>query len=509
MEVEKALADCFELLLQNGLNEEHKFAVGVLDCMLTYVSSKGVGFTRRSEELQKEEHKSESEEGEIVVVGEADVKVEVIEGYENKNMSAGIKENYMSEHNTESIPKTINHHLIEKKQKYNERIEEEPSNGIKIDDTTASGVEECKQKTKNETLKSRNFAQSTKDGPISYECQYCSFSLENSKQGPAKYPSSKMRRHMKKEHSVCEVCREKQDSPDQLANHMTFIHTNSSGQMMCGIGGCKAVPNNSKGRLSGILNHVNTTHDRLTYICGECRKSYRFWNKHVLLYHSSDSKDIFTCTHIDCQFRTLSHKTLSLHQKRVHPDGKKKHVGENLSCDLCDFTTNGTSASAESERMKLLFHMKVHRDGNIVCDLCEFTTKKKFTFQKHRSVKHNIGYVYQCDICDYRTGGHSGKTHFKAHMEMHSGEKSFMCDKCDFKSSTGELLRKHMRRHEETPRYLCDGCDYKSHDISNFNAHKKVKHGTEILSCKDCDFTTKSDRTLRNHISKKHTTPVA
>ena len=48
MEVEKALADCFELLLQNGLNEEHKFAVGVLDCMLTYVSSKGVGFTRRS-----------------------------------------------------------------------------------------------------------------------------------------------------------------------------------------------------------------------------------------------------------------------------------------------------------------------------------------------------------------------------------------------------------------------------------------------------------------------------
>ena len=155
--------------------------------------------------------------------------------------------------------------------------------------------------------------------------------------------------------------------------------------------------------------------------------------------------------------------------------------------------------------MHLILHKKIHRDGNIVCDLCEFITRGRFTFQKHLAIKHNIGQVYSCTLCDHKTGGVSGKGHLKTHMERHNKEKDHMCDKCDFKSGTESSLKKHLQRHKENYKYLCDVCDYKSHDFSNFQAHKKTKHSSIVLSCEECDFTTKSDRTFRNHNSKHST----
>ena len=41
-------------------------------------------------------------------------------------------------------------------------------------------------------------------------------------------------------------------------------------------------------------------------------------------------------------------------------------------------------------------------------------------------------------------------------METHNKEKSFMCDKCEYKSSSQLCLKEHLKRHEETKRFLCD-----------------------------------------------------
>jgi KRAB domain-containing zinc finger protein len=285
---------------------------------------------------------------------------------------------------------------------------------------------------------------------------------------------------------------------------MTLVHTSSSGEWVCGIGACKVLPPNTWSKKDYLLGHVRLFHDRVTYTCDECGKSYRDWKRHKK-YHTAEPKDILTCFY--CDFFTLSNQTLRFHKKMEHPTkGGKKYIQGKLSCDSCSFTTTGLSHTPELEAMRLIIHKKIHREGNIVCDKCMFTTKRNFSFQRHLSDEHKLGERYDCTICDYSTGGYSGKSHLKLHMETHNKEKSFMCDKCEYKSSSQRSLKEHLQRHEDTKRFLCDGCDYKTNNYPNFLAHKRTKHG-ETMSCDDCDFTTKSDRTMRNH-KYKHSTSL-
>jgi len=490
MEGDTAIADCFALLLQNGFAEEHKFAADMLDLMLKYLNSKVIGYSIAENSALEhidglENQVILAEDGEIVE--EAAVKVEI---------KVDPTETFMFEKETIdiNIPRTKKINLKEKEQENKDNTEKENNVDTFGNNYSAKGEQKPNLKKDAPKLNKSQFTH--------YNCNYCTFSLlgeDDTFLGVEKFAASTMRKHKKKEHHVCVVCREKQDSPDQLKNHMTLVHTNSSGQMVCGVGDCKATPGN-------ILCHIRVVHDKLLYVCGECGKPYQSWNRHVL-FHNADPNDIINCS--KCEYRTLSKHKFTMHNNKYHPsEGKRQMVGK-MACDSCDFKTNGTSASAELEELKLIWHKGTHRDGEIACELCEFTTKKKFTFQRHLSEKHNIGEIYRCTICDYTTGGHSGKQHFQTHMKRHSGEKPFMCDKCDFKSIGLPILKRHMQRHEESPTFLCDGCDYKSYDWSNFRAHKKAKHGTVILSCEDCDFTTKSDRTLRNHQSKKHSTSLA
>jgi len=504
MEVDKKLTDCLALLLHHGLEEEHNFAVGMLGYIFNYLESKLVLYPRQIYTLLEEKQKSDflvvAEDGEIVS-SEDDitaVKEEIIEEDDNKETSLKVTGDLSGQNKGEEVP-------LQKAKQSTKEIEltekEEETNtlGIAAQDSIDSN-EEPELKVTCKAYKSRKLASSTKDGPISHKCDYCPFSLDTPIPGFTKYSSAKMRKHKKKEHHVCEVCKEKQESTDELENHMILVHTNSSGKMVCGINDCKVVPKKSGNTIVGLINHVRIVHDKVSYICGECGKQYRSWDKHIK-YHTAKPEDYIFCK--QCDFSTLSTRSLTLHQKQEHPKpGKKKQVLRKLSCDSCPYKTYGVSG--ELEGMHLILHKKIHRDGNIICDMCDFVSKKKYSFQSHLASKHNIGQFYSCTECDYTTSGFSAKSHLKTHMETHNTEKTYMCDKCDFKSNCRNLLKRHLQRHEENCRYLCEECDYKSNDSSNFMAHKKVKHGNVILSCSKCDFTTKSDRTLRNHKTKQH-----
>merc|ERR1712204_165756 len=83
------LADCFAQLLQQGLLEEHKFAAGLLDYLLNYLTGK---ITQQDCKTQKESINvkidlTQSEEGEIVTHFDElpPVKVEIIEEFDEKD----------------------------------------------------------------------------------------------------------------------------------------------------------------------------------------------------------------------------------------------------------------------------------------------------------------------------------------------------------------------------------------------------------------------------------------
>jgi len=539
LEVDSTLADCFAQLLQQGLLEEHKFAAGLLDYLLNYLTGK---ITKQNCKIQKESiitkvDLTQSEEGEIVVPYDElpPVKVEIMEDVDEKDPnildngdltetgtlkdtgkvepidvrediidSEGITKkvtskekpkDYAENHKETNVSVNLNDKPIKSrlnKEILDNKIGNEP---INTEEEMSSVKGEVKPPKEEKMLRARTRPQ------MSYSCDYCTFTLGLS----TAHPSFKMRRHKTRKHHVCEFCKEKHESSEHLDNHITSVHTSSSGGWVCGTGDCKVDPPYTWSKKDELLGHVRMVHEKVTYHCAECGQSYRDKRRHKK-YHTADPKDILSCSY--CEFFTLSNHTLKFHKKREHPEeGGKKDIPGKLSCDSCSFVTNGRSPTAELEAMRLIIHKRIHREGNIVCDKCEFATKKKFSFQRHLSDKHNLGERYACTICDYSTGGHSGKGHLKIHMERHNTEKSYMCDKCEYKSSCQRSLKQHLQTHEETPRFLCDGCDYTSNDYSNFLAHNRTKHG-DTMSCDNCDFTTKSDRTMRNHKSK-HSTSLA
>ena len=219
--------------------------------------------------------------------------------------------------------------------------------------------------------------------------------------------------------------------------------------------------------------------------------------------HHIDPAALKQCN--ECGYTCLTKNYLIIHTRSKHP--KQGKFSRKFSCGSCDFETNGLS---QDEEFKLIIHKRIHQSGEIICTMCPFKSEKPWSLKRHLAKEHNIGHVFQCEQCNYKTGGPTAKGHMKIHMARHSNEKNFQCDQCEFAGNTNLALEKHLQRHNPNmPKYLCEECDYKSTDLSNFKAHKEVKHGSVVLSCEDCDYSTKSKRSLREHTRKHLTRPTS
>ena len=140
----------------------------------------------------------------------------------------------------------------------------------KTKDSEARYLETALVNEKTCEKKPRNIYES-KSGISSSQCEHCPFSLGSQKSG--KYFKSKLRRHKKAEHHVCEICREKRDNADDLSSHMESVHRDSEGRIICGVGGCSMRSQSARGDLlEKTVTHVRIVHDQITYVCKECER---------------------------------------------------------------------------------------------------------------------------------------------------------------------------------------------------------------------------------------------
>ena len=322
----------------------------------------------------------------------------------------------------------------------------------------------------------------------SSQCKYCPFKIPG-----RQYFKTHLRKHNKTVHFVCEICRKKHDSKDELDVHMNGLHEESEGMVICGVNGCER----KFRRLELVLTHIRIYHDRVAdRICKDCNKPYLRLESHKRQHHV-DPSSLKTCT--ACGYTCVTNHSLLVHTKLRHPKPGKS--SQKFRCASCDFETNGLS---QEEEYKLIMHKRIHQGGEIICTMCPYKTEKPYSLKRHLAEDHNIGFFFQCNQCNYKNGGPAAKGHMKVHMARHSNEKNFQCDQCEFAGITNESLKKHLQRHNpDASKYLCNECDYKSTDSCNFKAHKEVKHGSVVLSCEECDYNTKSRRSLREH-KRKH-----
>ena len=117
----------------------------------------------------------------------------------------------------------------------------------------------------------------------------------------------------------------------------------------------------------------------------------------------------------------------------------EKKREKKFKCDQCNY--------AGTEKNKLKLHIRrVHTTSkDFKCDHCDFATSTKDNLRKHKRRKHKVNLdnteyhdnskitVFQCEFCDFQTS--NGRRALQTHiMIVHTHEKPYKCNLCDFKS---------------------------------------------------------------------------
>ena len=143
--------------------------------------------------------------------------------------------------------------------------------------------------------------------------------------------------------------------------------------------------------------------------------------------------------------------------------------------------------------------------GPFECRVCQTVFEQKTRLQNHLVKAHKIP-GFECDLCDYKT---VSKYHLNRHKACHSSEKPFKCtiDGCDKWFKTKDYLYEHKKLiHTIEKRFKCDLCDYKTNCKTNLTHHLSRHSSDRPYKCpiRGCNKTFKSKKSLKTHKSPSH-----
>ena len=157
-------------------------------------------------------------------------------------------------------------------------------------------------------------------------------------------------------------------------------------------------------------------------------------------------------------------------------------------------------------RTGLNLHMPTHSSAKpFECRTCGRAFKWRHALQSHERT-HGTEKKLLCDVCGFCTR-HTGQ--FKAHKARHAGTTE-PCphEGCQFRATTGWLLKDHLVTHAADKQYQCEVCGKKFGHVRNMRRHALLHGRQTALSCQRCPYqTTRSDK-LAQHVRVKHGPPA-
>ena len=97
---------------------------------------------------------------------------------------------------------------------------------------------------------------------------------------------------------------------------------------------------------------------------------------------------------------------------------------------------------------------------------------------------------YPCDFCDFFA---TTVKRFKNHIQRKHTEKQFPCLQCRYAASTEMNLKKHTER-KHLVKYPCNVCDYVAASLVNLKGHIERRHAGFNYLCDKCEFSTSTAR---------------
>ncbi|KAI4455324.1 finger putative transcription factor family-related [Holotrichia oblita] len=228
------------------------------------------------------------------------------------------------------------------------------------------------------------------------------------------------------------------------------------------------------------LVHIN---GRKRFTCEICMKSFK--NRYDLGQHEKiHSNETDNCTICAKPVRNIKKHMATTHFA--------KHV-----CDVCGLkcASNGS----------LVEHMRTHTgDRPFKCEMCGKGFAQKGTLNVHIKSRHTGEKVHVCETCGkaFTTSAELRK-HGLVHVTEF--EKTFICDVegCGKAFRTKQGRRDHMKRHNPDKKHKCTICQKAFFDGQGLKRHIIIHTGEKPFECATCHKTFNRKSNLQIHF-KSH-----
>ncbi|KAJ6639654.1 Zinc finger protein [Pseudolycoriella hygida] len=287
----------------------------------------------------------------------------------------------------------------------------------------------------------------------------------------------------------CSICMKKFPNIEYIKKHLVTIHSLISDSQ------------NFRNylELSNCDSDDELNDNVKCYICGKIYVRREYLKKHLKLIHNVTDADYNVYERIDEANKTT--KPLLCHscgESFVLKHVFKKHIehherGSLLSCDYCDIKLVDKSSV---ER-----HMVLHTgQRNYKCIFC---AKGFFTRISQKRHERNVHTKEKSHICQYCNKKFVMWKFLERHLNTHTAEVVYQCDQCDKKYLNKNHLRVHKFRHAKEPPFKCSVCSKAYFDRSTLKKHNYVHIGNPH-QCSHCERSFDRRDKMNAHIRKTH-----
>lgn len=262
-----------------------------------------------------------------------------------------------------------------------------------------------------------------------------------------------------------------------LLEHIDNIHVNEDERTVpCTYEGCTVM---SKSVIMRNI-HIRKNHDK-SFECNDCKKT--FWFKKHLTDHiekvhkNPQQEDASRAICLKCG-KTRNKASMRNHEKTCQGSTVRnptfKVVNDEFFCTAKDCLVNHGFASMHGLRVHFFDAHLDDTEKRFECEHCGKKFADGIMYRRHVKSVHIKPVV--CSLC---AGRFVNKSQLSEHMNTHTGNKPFTCDKCDFRCAKKFNLVDHKRKkHNDLSgrNFYCGLCGKVFLTSGRLTSHLRIIH---------------------------------